>query len=308
MRRLGYVGATLLALVMGGCDLTQVTIADLADIVVAEVYVTIGDTPNQNAVWAFIHGSSAGEEPSSATFADAVVTVTDAAGVEHQLSFTAAVVCVVSRPPDAGGSCFSASVPVASSIQAGDRLSVRIVLGDGRTLTGTTRIPGAFSVAGVLPECRIRPDSLFPLAWTRSDSSWAYVSEALLLDLPAALLGEGIDAPDSLSLTGLSISETDTTIVFPSEFGVFDRFELERDLAVRLQRGLPYGASAEVAITATDRNYVNWVRGGSFNPSGTVRVGSLVGDGTGVFSSVVTRRFTLFSTTDASQGPACPGL
>ena len=114
MRRLGYVGLAALTLSAGACDLTDVTIADLADIVVAEVYVTIGDTPNQNAVWAFIHGSAAGGEPSSATYDDAVVTVIDSAGTESVLSLTAATVCVVSLPPGAGGSCFSASVPVAA--------------------------------------------------------------------------------------------------------------------------------------------------------------------------------------------------
>jgi len=308
MRRLGYVGLAALTLSAGACDLTDVTIADLADIVVAEVYVTIGDTPNQNAVWAFIHGSAAGAEPSSATYDEAVVTVIDSAGTESVLSLTAATVCVVSLPPGAGGSCFSASVPVASAIQPGQRLSLDISLGDGRRLTGTTRVPGAFAVSGVLPECRIPPDQLFPLAWTKSDSAWAYVSEALLLGLPPAFFREGILVEDSLSLTGLSISESDTTIVFPSEFGLFDRFDLDRDVAVRLQRGLPADTWADVAITATDRNYVNWVRGGSFNPSGTVRVSSVVGDGSGVFASAVTRRFRLYSSTQPAIAPPCPGL
>jgi hypothetical protein len=308
MRRFGYVGLAAMTLAAAACDLTDVTIADLTDIVVAEVYVTIGDTPNQNAVWAFIHGSAAGAEPSSATYDDAIVNVVDSTGVASVLSLTAASVCVASEPPTALGSCFAASVPVASAIEPGQRLSLDIVLGDGRRLTGTTRVPGAFAVSGVLPECRIPPDQLFPLAWTKSDSAWAYVSEALLLGLPAAFLREGILVEDSLSLTGLSISESDTTIVFPNEFGLFDRFDLDRDVALRLQQGLPPDTWADVAITATDRNYVNWVRGGSFNPSGTVRVSSVVGDGSGVFASAVTRRFRLYSSTSRSQAPACPGL
>ncbi|NIR36178.1 MAG: hypothetical protein GWN02_08535, partial [Gemmatimonadetes bacterium] len=95
---------------------------------------------------------------------------------------------------------------------------------------------------------------------------------------------------DPLYLLGLSVSVADTTITFPSEFGVFNRLDLDQDVAVRLQRGLPAGVSAEVTITAVDRNYVNWARGGSFNPSGQVRVPSLRGDGTGVFGSTVGRR------------------
>lgn len=307
MRRLGLLLAAL-ALAATACDLTEVTIADLTDIVVAEVYVTIGDTPNQNSVWAFIHGSAGGAEPSSATFDDATVTIADTLGTERVLSLTATSVCVSIRPPTATGSCFSASVPDASAIQAGQRLSLDIVLADGRRLTGTTRVPGAFRVSGVLPECRIPPDQLFPLAWTKSDSAWAYVSEALLLGLPPAFFREGLLVADSLSLTGLSISESDTTIVFPNEFGVFDRFDLDRAVALRLQRGLPDDTWADVAIAATDRNYVNWVRGGSFNPSGTVRVSSVVGDGSGVFASAVTRRFRLYSSTQPAIAPPCPGL
>jgi hypothetical protein len=61
-----------------------------------------------------------------------------------------------------------------------------------------------------------------------------------------------------------------------------------------------------VAITAVERNFVNWVRGGSFNPSGTVRVSSIVGDGSGVFGAASTRRFTLISSTDPTMGPLCP--
>jgi hypothetical protein len=43
---------------------------------------------------------------------------------------------------------------------------------------------------------------------------------------------------------------------------------------------------------------VNWVRGGSFNPSGTVRVPSISGGGTGVFGSLVTRTVRLHTAGD----------
>lgn len=307
--RLARAGAGLLlvGLPVAACDLTDVTIADLSDIVVAEVYVTVADAADENAVRAFLHGSAPGAEPSSATYDDALVTLTDAGGSPHVLPLTVLDECVAKRPSNGTGSCFAASVSVAAAIRAGDRLSLEIALGDGRRLTGSTRVPGDFAVDAVGSACRIQPDALLPLVWSRSDSAWAYVSEALILGLPDALSGEGIDAPDTLSLTGLSISESDTTVVFPSEFGIFDRFDLDRDLAVRLQEGLPEGASADVAITAVDRNYVNWVRGGSFNPSGTVRVSSLVGAGSGLFGSALTRRFSIVSSADTATGPACSG-
>jgi hypothetical protein len=63
-------------------------------------------------------------------------------------------------------------------------------------------------------------------------------------------------------------------------------------------------------ISATDRNYVNWVRGGNFNPSGVVRVPSVGGDGIGVFASTVTRTFEVVVNPDPAGGlftaPACP--
>ena len=58
-------------------------------------------------------------------------------------------------------------------------------------------------------------------------------------------------------------------------------------------------------IAAADRNYVNWVRRGAFNPSGIVRVPSLHGDGTGVFGSVVRKRFTVDAGLDLPKPGPC---
>lgn len=300
------VGLATVAAVSAACDLTDVDIVDIGPEVVAEIYVTVGDTPSENTLLAFVHGNEAGGAPSSAAFDDAVITVTDDEGADFVLALDLVEECVVNGPDDVGGSCFTADAALTSSIVPGDSVGVRVVLADGRTLAGATALPEAFQIDGVGTTCRVPPDTLVPLAWTRATGAWAYVSETLILGLDDALSGEGIEAPDSLQLLGLSISESDTTIVFPSEFGIFDRFDLDRDLAVRLQEGLPEGTTADVAITAVERNYVNWVRGGSFNPSGQVRVSSLVGDGSGVLGAAVTRRFSVVSTTDTSAGPDCP--
>ena len=66
------------------------------------------------------------------------------------------------------------------------------------------------------------------------------------------------------------------------------------------------GVTAEVSITAVDGNYVNWARGGNFNPSGQVRVPSLSGDGTGVFGTTVGRSFDVLVSNESSGLPACP--
>jgi hypothetical protein len=292
---------------LAGCELTEVTLVDFADVVVAEVYVTVEEAPADNQLRAFLHGTAPGSAPSSATFDDAQVTVTDGDGAAAALGLTAIDACATVMPEGATGSCFAADAVLAASYEPGEPLQLDVVLSDGRSLSGSTRIPGAFAVDGVSDVCLVAPDTRLPLAWTPSDSAWAYINEAYMLGLPAALASEGIEAPDTLYLLGLSISESDTTVSFPDEFGVFDRFDLDQDLAVRLQEGLPEGASSEVTISAVDRNYTNWVRGGNFNPSGAVRISSLVGDGAGVFGSAVTRRFTVVSSTDPMVGPPCSG-
>jgi hypothetical protein len=305
-RRVAALGALALVAVAAACELTDVELVDFTEVVVAEAFVSITDVPGQNRLKAFIHGTAPGGQPSSQTFNDAVVTVTDDEGVSSRLMLDFVDECVSTRPDGSGGTCFVADANRAATFESGEALDIDIMLADGRRLTGSTRIPGDFVVDGVGPACLLLPDTRLPLRWSRSDSAWAYVNEASLTGLTAALAGEGIEAEDSLFLVGLSISANDTTVVFPNEFGIFDRFDLDQDVAVRLQRGLPEGVNAEVAITAVDRNFVNWVRGGSFNPSGTVRVSSLVGDGSGVFGGTVSRRFTVVSTTDTSTGSVCP--
>ncbi|RMH22893.1 MAG: hypothetical protein D6701_00910 [Gemmatimonadetes bacterium] len=132
------------------------------------------------------------------------------------------------------------------------------------------------------------------------------MADATLFGLRGALGGEIEVEADTLALSGLSVSAADTTLSFPDEFGVFDRFDLDRELAVRLQSGLPRGTAARIAVAAADPNYVNWVRGGEFNPSGAVRVPSLHGEGgTGVFGALVRRRVDIETGSAAADLPAC---
>jgi hypothetical protein len=136
------------------------------------------------------------------------------------------------------------------------------------------------------------------------------VAETEISGLGPALAPEGIVVEDDpLALVGIAVGADDTDIVFPTEFGIFDRFDLDRDLAVRLQRGLPDETGARISVNAVDRNYVNWIRGGNFNPSGQVRIPSVQGDGTGFFGSSVTRWFDVAVSPLPGGGmgmPACP--
>ena len=307
MRGTALLGGLVIAgIVIAGCELTEATIVDFEDIVIAEVYVNIEDAPLENSLRAFLHGTASGSTLGSAQFDDATITVTNGAGTSATLGVRQLAECATLVPQGSTGSCFAVDAAVANAYQPGETLELEIVLADGRRLGGATTIPEGFELDGVPATCRLDPDTRLPLVWNPSDGAWAYLAEASIVGLPTALQGEGIEAPDTLNLVGLSISAADTTISFPDEFGVFDRFDLDRDLAVRLQGGLPAGASGDVAIVAADANFTNWARGGNFNPSGAVRVTSLVGDGAGVFGSAVIRRFTAVSST-ATGLPSCLG-
>lgn len=304
MRPRALLGLALIG--AGACELDEITVIDFADVVVAEVFVTLGSTPADHGVRALLHGTGAGGAPDSETFDDAQVRIVRGADT-LDLTLGAVTACVDSLPPGLAGSCF-VDGGSAGVLNPGDALQLTVALADGRTLLGAARIPGDFQLNGIGASCRLEPDTVLALRWTRSADAWAYVNETEISGLPAALAAEGIVVEDDpLYLLGLSISAADTTVVFPSQFGVFDRFDLDQDIALRLQRGLPDGTDAEVSVTAVERNYVNWVRGGSFNPSGQVRVASLRGDGTGVFGAAVTRRFTVVA--EAATGgspPDCP--
>jgi hypothetical protein len=297
--------ALLAAAITAACELQEVTVVDFTDVVVGEVYVQLAEEPQRHLVRAFIHGTAAGGEPDSETFDDALVRITREDGLVLDLALGQIPECVVAE--GATGSCF-VDGGLASGLVPGDALSLTIGLADGRTLLGGLTIPGDFQLDGITAAaCRLPPDTLLDVRWTRSSGAWAYVNETSINGLRDALASDSIEVEeDPLHLLGLSITAADTTVVFPSEFGIFDRFDLDQDLAVRLQRGLPDGTDALVTVAAVERNYVNWARGGNFNPSGQVRVASIRGDGTGVFGAAVVRSFSVVASAAPGGPPDCP--
>lgn len=311
MTRAGWIRVMALPLLaVGGCELEEITVVEVEDVVVAEVYANVAADPADNQVLGFVHRTLVGGDvdAAQAELVASRLTVVRGDGVEIPLQNNPAAECIEEVPETLPVACFLADSIDASRIRAGDLLTLNVELEDGGLLEGTTRVPGEFELSSIPGRCRLAPDALMPIEWSSSNGAWAYVNETAILGLPDALEDEGIDvADDPLYLLGLSISDSDTTITFPSEFGVFNRFELDQDLAVRLQRGLPSATSAEVTVTAVDRNYVNWARGGNFNPSGQVRVPSLRGDGAGVLGSTVMRRIIVTVDDEPIPGvPACP--
>lgn len=310
MRATGATGATWARAVLGlaggaaialaGCRLQEVTLAAPADVVVAEVVLQAGAAQQ----FGLLHRSVGG---ATLTVPGATMQLTLPGGGVVSFAAAAGSKCVDASSafsPDTVGSCY-ATAAFAATVLPGGTYALSIRTADGRRLSGTTTVPGSFRLTRPpgLSQCALAAFTLLPLAWTRSDGAWVYLSETRLTHVRRALDPATLD-DRTLDVTGLSISAEDTTIVFPSEFGLFDRADSADAVVLRaLQRGLPTGVTATVSVAAADRNYVQWVRRSGFNPSGAVQIPSLEGDGTGVLGSLVPLRFDLTSST--STLPPC---
>jgi hypothetical protein len=224
------------------------------------------------------------------------VEVRDAAGSAVVLTERPRSDCLAEQP--AGDSILAACYGADSvNIVPGGLYELHIETADGRVLTSATRVPGSFELhrppAGTAA-CAVPPGATFEIAWSPSDSAWVYLVEASFAGLQEALAERGFEVPEgTIRLLGLGLGSEDTTIVFPTEFGIFERFGGLSDLLLALRDGAPAGVSAMVTVAAADRNFVNWARSGGFNPSGNVRVPSVRGDGTGSFGSLVRRAFRI---------------
>lgn len=297
-------GALVLAAaaLMAGCDLVAVQEIDSEDVVVAEAFLRT----DQGFQEVFLFRTLPGQEGSLRVDDASVEVVRESDGA--RLPFAEPIgggACADQTlfSDTLGGTCYQ-SPSVDGFVQPGETYALRIITVDGRRLEGRTTVPGAFGLRRPAADTCILDSGTVEMTWTASQGAWSYQALASMSGLASGLLEQGVeDPPDELELLGLAIGQADTTLVFPSEFGVFDRFSLDRDVALALQRGLPRGAAADIVVAAGDRNYVNWVRGGNFNPSGQVRVPSVVGDGTGVFAALVAVRQTILS--DTSGYPTC---
>jgi hypothetical protein len=295
MRRMALLAGAVLPL--AACELREITIALPQDIVVAEVVLQQGERVQT----AYLHRTLSPR--GSARVFDATVSVHDEER-DSTISYFADAdsLCLSPAPPGglAGtGTCYFARGR-ADMVRPGATYTLRVGLTDRPDLVGSTRVPAAFDIVAPAAErCRLPPDTSFRLAWTPSQGAWVYVAQARFDGLVGALRAGGVPVPpeltdEPLDLLGLAIGSSDTTLLFPGGFGLFDRADDSlHPILLALRAGVPAGVATTVAIAAADRNYVNWVRGGSFNPSGTVRVPSVTGGGTGVFGSLVVRRRVL---------------
>ena len=281
------------AALLGGCALTEVTLTESEDVVIVESQLTVNledDGTTELFLYAYLHRTLSAGRPDEVE--GAAVRVSGASGTVVRLAEAdSGGVCLARdrfSSDTSVGSCYVASVS-PSPFSPREVVELEVILADGGRLSGVSRIPDAFDFVGLAQEdgrCRVEPDTNYRFNWTEAAGTWSYLSDTWILGLDQALIGPDLPpGPDSLYLSGFAIGEKDTDILFPGEYGLFN-FDSEEesitDLLRVLDDGLPGGSWAEVAFAATDRNWVNWARGGNFNPSGIIRIPSVFGDGDGV--------------------------
>jgi hypothetical protein len=294
------------AVVIQGCTLPDMPLDAGEEVLVVEAVLRTDRRVQQILLHRAIAGRVAAGEPGARV---AVVT-----GAGREIPFEYREGACFHAEPHAGGegaSALEGEVRVDAScyfsprggawdqewwVEPGGTYDLVVETPRGERVRGRTVVPGAFALPGLPhaarddrdpPPCTLAPATELPVRWTTAAGAWAYVSPLRIRGLAAALEPLGIEAPEPLDLVGISVSAADTSIVLPTEFGVFDRFRLDQDLLRALQGGFPPGVRLSLSVAAADRNYVNGVRGGSFNPSGRVRISSVAGDGVGVFGSLV---------------------
>ncbi len=305
--------AALALLGAAGCTLADVVVPESEDVLVVEAVLRT-DLDQQIVV---LHRSVRGRASAPEPGARVVVRSPGRASMQ----FTeAARECI--RNPDAystgpdslevQASCYYAWGANAAVVP-GATYELEVTTARGERARGTTTVPGDFTLLGlpssgnigfISTPCALAPGTELPVRWTRSVGAWGYIAPLRMFGLSAVLPPE-ITVPEPLELLGIAVSASDTEIVLPSEFGVFERFQIDQELLRALQGGLPAGTRAELTIAAADRNYINGVRGGSFNPSGRVRISSVTGDGVGVFASLVPLRAIVEAGPPTADRPPC---
>jgi hypothetical protein len=312
MRRTWIVAAAVLAL--PACTIADVTVAPGEDRLVVEGVLRT-DARTQ---FILLHRGVQSGVAEGETGAEVVVTRGDGMRVTFQES---ALACYsvdpaylnAETPIEIRGTCYASPNSVGRWVVPGATYDLSIRSTRGEEGRGRTVVPGAFTLNGVpvsrfddqpSQACILAPATPLPLTWTQAAGAWGYIAPLQIAGL-RAVLPDSIVVPDPLELIGVSVSAADTSLVLPGEFGVFDRFSLDQDLLRVLQVGLPAGTAARLVLAAADRNYINGVRGGSFNPSGPVRISSVVGDAVGVFGSLVPLHAFVFVGPPVEGRPSC---
>ena len=198
------------------------------------------------------------------------------------------------------GTCYTASTSAAHFAPL-EELSLKIVTRDGRVLRGVSTIPRAFAPTRLSVQdgrCRVDPDTSYRFDWSTVDGDWAFIAEAKFSGFARALW----DDPDPLYLrTHWMASLLRRDMVFPRVLTEGEVARLARKAARKLETGLPWGVTADLAVAAVDRNWANWIREGQLHTEGEVRVPSVFGDGTGLFGTGIRWTVTMESRGDHDE-------
>ncbi|MBW3628260.1 MAG: DUF4249 domain-containing protein [Gemmatimonadetes bacterium] len=313
IRRAGCRAALigLLVALLPACELADVVTEPAEDILVVESVLSAA----VDYQIVLLHRSIADRIVRGEPNAD--VRIIGPRGDEHTLVGAPLGLCADGLTPkqtdslDVRASCYINPVRGPLNVSAGSAYELRVLTADGRQLRGRTTVPGHFQLRSLPAErtgidCSLPPNTNFPLTWSVAEGAWGYLAAMEIQGLNTALRPRGIVAPPSLVLTGAAVSRSDTTLVIPADLGLFELGEANQGILKILQNGFPAGVSVYLTIAAADRNYVNAVRGGGFNPSGNVRISSVVGDGVGAFGSIFPRRLQIAVGEDLPFPPCLP--
>ncbi len=302
------------AVVTAGCELTGILVERPEDVIFAETWAILRaetDGPVLDA-FAFLHRSVGAAGPGLVPGASVRLSGESSRVVHLAEQDNERCVHVPELVwPKHTGSCYRTRMS-PSPFVPGERLALEITTPDGRRLDSASRVPGAFSFQGLEQEggrCRLEPGTNFRFEWTPAEDAWAYLADARIEGLGDAFADEDFEVPDSLHLSARSLGREESAIVFPRHFGLLE-FLVEkknRDLVRALQDGLPEGARAEIAFTAVDRNWTNWVRGETLDPTWPRRIPSVSGDGTGWFGTATQRRVEVLASSHREGRPPLCG-
>ncbi len=309
--------ACLVGLTLGApaCELADVATPAGVDVVVVEAILRAGAARQYVLLHRSLEDRTIRGEPG------ATITVTrdDAEAIVY--AEAELIECLVESPDEweienlrVEASCYRSPVAAGRFVHPGRTYDLAIETLDGLYLRGRTTVPGlfAFRVPDVTVNseslsvtCRL-PEGSFTLTWSRSAGAWAYLSSLRLSNWGDDLRDQGVEVPDPLDLTGVSVSAADTSLLFPANLGLFQRFDLDQRVLIALQQGVPAEADATLVVLAADPNYTNAIRGGRFNPSGNIRTSSVLGDGVGLFGSIVPLVIRSPSPSPEFTIPPCP--
>jgi len=250
---------------LSACELTETLLVDETEVILVASYVIVTQ-PNGDGAPTMIASArlSRSNAPYVETdvFGDPVVqnarvAIVGANGRRVRLQPADRLDCQLDGRSGEGreragitaSACYRASTN-AEPFAPGEQIALQVTLADGRLLFGDSRIPGAFSFLDEGANqglCRVEPKSNHRLSWTPSENAWAYLSETNVRGLDRVLTDRDFEVPDSVYLSGLSIGEEDTDIVYPRDLAGFSTFDDESEYLFELLRELHGAAGIETA-------------------------------------------------------------